>query len=254
MSDQAFVPATRQGRKARIALIGPSGSGKTYTALGIASAFGKVAVMDTENGSASLYSDEFDFSVMERSAPFDPRHVAKAIELAAEAEFDAIVIDSLSAFWSGSGGALELVDQEKARSRGNDGFGAWRKVTPIHHAMVDSIITAPIHVVACLRAKQAYEVTKDERGKMKVEKLGLEPVQRDMLEYEFDIVATVDMQHRLVVDKSRMVGLADTVTEKAGVEFGERIRDWLSDGSRAEGSDGGVASAPSSDPMEAPFE
>lgn len=223
---KAFQPATRQGRKARIALIGPSGSGKTYTALGIASAFGKVAVVDTENGSASLYSDVFSFDVMERTPPFDPRHVAKAIELAAESH-DVIVFDSLSAFWAGTGGTLDLIDQEKARSKSNDGFGAWRKITPIQQAMVESIIQAPIHVIACLRAKQAYEVSRDDKGKMRVEKLGLEPVQRDMLEYEFDLVGEVDMDHRLAVSKSRMVSLADSVHERAGADLGKEIRVWL---------------------------
>lgn len=230
MTENPFQRATRQGRKARIALIGPSGSGKTYTALGIASAFGKVAVVDTENGSASLYSDTFAFDVMERSAPYDPRHVGKAIELAAEAEYDAIVIDSLSAFWAGTGGTLDLIDQEKAKTNSNDGFGAWRKITPIQQAMVDSIIAAPIHVIVCLRAKQAYEVSRDDRGKMKVEKLGLEPVQRDMLEYEFDLVGEIDMDHRLVVTKSRMTAIADSVHERAGADLGKEIATWLSGG------------------------
>lgn len=222
----AFAPATREGRKARIALVGPSGSGKTYTALGIASAFGRTAVIDTENGSAGLYSDTFDFQVMTMTPPYDPRRIPKGIAAAAEEGFDVIIIDSLSPFWSGSGGALEIVDEVKARTRSKDGFGAWREVTPIQQEMVDSLILAPIHVIVTLRAKQAYEVTND-NGKMKVEKLGLEPVQRDMLEYEFDIVGAVDMQHRLIVEKSRLADLADTVTPKAGADFGVRVRDWL---------------------------
>jgi len=223
----AFQKATRQGRKARIALSGPSGSGKTYTALGVASAFGKVAVIDTENGSASLYSDIFDFDVMTMTPPFDPRRVPKGIEAAAEAGYDVLVIDSLSPFWAGTGGTLDLVDQTKARSRSNDGFGAWREVTPIQQGMVDSIIQSPIHILVTLRVKQAYEIQRDDKGKSKVVKLGLEPVQRDMLEYEFDVVGEIDMQHRLVVSKSRMSGLADTLIAEAGVELGERIRDWL---------------------------
>lgn len=229
----AFAPATRAGRKARIALVGPSGSGKTYTALGIATAFGRPAVIDTENGSASLYSDVFDFDVMEMTPPFHPLRIPKGIAAASDAGYEVIIIDSLSPFWAGTGGTLELVDEAKARSRGNDGFGAWREATPIQQEMVDAIVASPIHVIVTLRAKQAYEVIK-EGDRTKVVKLGLEPVQRDMLEYEFDLVASVDMTHRLVVEKSRLGELADQVISKAGTEFGDRIRDWLNPGEEEE--------------------
>ena len=60
-----FTKATKSQAKARIALIGPSGSGKTYTALRLSQALGdRVAVIDTENASASKYADEFDFDVL----------------------------------------------------------------------------------------------------------------------------------------------------------------------------------------------
>lgn len=257
MGSNPFQPAVRAGRKARMAIIGPSGSGKTFTALGVASAFGKTAVIDTENGTAALYSDEFTFDVMEMTPPYDPRRVPKGIELAADAGYDVLVIDSLSPFWAGSGGTLELVDEAKARSRSHDGFSAWRQAGPIQQEMVDALIHSPIHLIVTLRAKQAYEVTRDAKGKMQVEKLGLEPVQRDMLEYEFDLVCEMDMQHRLVVSKSRMVSLADSVHVKPGVELGGTVRDWLQG---SEGSDGSsIAEVPDSDssdtkPGEEPFE
>lgn len=223
----AFTPATRSGRKARIALVGPSGSGKTYTALGIASAFGKAAVIDTENGSAELYSDLFDFDVMTMTPPYHPLRIPKGLAAAVEEGYDVVVVDSLSPFWSGTGGTLELVDEVKARSKSNDGFGAWREVIPIQQQMVDALIQTPIHVIVTLRAKQAYEIQRDDKGKSKVVKLGLEPVQRDMLEYEFDVVGDIDMAHRLIVAKSRLSDIADTVQMKAGAEFGELVRDWL---------------------------
>jgi len=59
-----FKKAVRSQAKLKLALTGPSGSGKTYSALQLAKGLGgKVAVLDTENGSASLYSDSFEFDV-----------------------------------------------------------------------------------------------------------------------------------------------------------------------------------------------
>ena len=56
MSEFEFVPATKEQAKARVALAGPSGSGKTWTALVLATVLaqdGRIAVIDTERGSAS---------------------------------------------------------------------------------------------------------------------------------------------------------------------------------------------------------
>jgi KaiC/GvpD/RAD55 family RecA-like ATPase len=107
-----FKKATRKAVKARIAVMGPSGSGKTWTGItmlrGLVGPTGRIAVIDTERGSAQLYSDLTDFDVLELDT-FGPELYVKAIEMAAAEGYDGLLIDSLSHAWMGKGGALEAL-------------------------------------------------------------------------------------------------------------------------------------------------
>src|SRR5690606_25781283 len=146
---------------------------------------------------------------------------------------------------SGKDGALEQVDRAAARSRSGNTFAAWREVTPAHNKMVDTILRARLHVIATMRAKTEYiieQVTRNGRTVHEPRKIGLAPVQRDGLEYEFDVVADMDWDHRFIVSKSRASFLADAVLDKPGPELGEQIRAWL---------DTGEAAAPASAPSPA---
>jgi energy-coupling factor transporter ATP-binding protein EcfA2 len=228
-----FQKATKRQSRARVALIGPSGSGKTYTALQLATDLagenGRVALIDTERGSASKYADEFDFDVCELDG-FDPRAYVKAIKAAEDAGYTVLVIDSLSHAWAGTGGALELVDKVKARSQNSNSFTAWRDVTPLHNRLVDAIVQSRCHVIATMRAKTEYVMETDHRGKQVPRKIGLAPVQRDGVEYEFDVVADLDLDHNLIVSKTRCRALDKAVVPLAeGV--GDTLRGWLADGS-----------------------
>ena len=138
-----FQKATKQSARLRMSLIGVAGSGKTYTALNIAKHLGnRIAVIDTERGSASKYSDVFEFDVLELEV-FSPAMYVEAIQAAEEAGYEVLIIDSLSHAWTGKGGALEMVDKTAKRSQSGNTFGAWRDVTPQHNMMVDAIINAP---------------------------------------------------------------------------------------------------------------
>ena len=65
-----FQKAIRKKARLRLALTGPSGSGKTYGALLLANGLGgKIALIDTEKGSASLYSHIAEFDVLELLPP-----------------------------------------------------------------------------------------------------------------------------------------------------------------------------------------
>lgn len=226
-----FQKATKKSARLRMALIGVAGAGKTYTALSIASHLGKkIAVLDTERGSASKYSDIFEFDVMEPET-FSPKTYIDAIEAAAEAGYDVIILDSLSHAWAGKDGALELVDRASRRAQTNNNFGAWRDVTPLHNSMVDTIIGAKIHIIATMRAKTAYVQEKDPKtGRTSVRKVGMAPVQRDGLEYEFDVVADIDTENNLVIGKTRCPSIAGAVYNKAGKEVATKLKNWLSDG------------------------
>jgi hypothetical protein len=224
-----FKKATREQLKARIALDGPSGSGKTYTALRCASAFGdRVAVIDTEHGAASKYSGEqpdgvpWEFDVVNLT-DFSPLRYVEAIEAAGHARYDVLVIDSLSHSWMGKGGALEMVDN----SGDKNSYTAWGKVTPVFRRMIEAILASPCHVIATMRTKTEYVLEKDEKGRNVPRKIGTTPVIRDGIEYEFDLVCDIDIDHTLRVMKTRCNQVDGAVSHKPAPAFWSPIVEWL---------------------------
>lgn len=224
-----FTPASKRASKLRLALAGPAGSGKTYSALSIASELGQpVAVIDTEHGSASKYSDMFEFQTLELES-FHPERYIEAIQAAEAAGFPVLVIDSLSHAWMGKDGALELVDRAAKRTQSGNSFGAWRDVTPLHNALVEAMIAAKLHLIVTLRSKQDYVQEKDERtNKTVVRKIGMAPVQRDGLEYEFDVYGDLDGDNNLIIGKTRCSALAGQVIAKPGAKLAGTLLEWLS--------------------------
>lgn len=225
-----FRKATKKQSRLRLALVGPTGSGKTYTALRIARGMGgPIAFIDTERGSASLYSDDFDFEVLELES-FHPKTYCKAIKAAEQAGYPVLIIDSLTHAWSGKDGALEQVDKAAKRSQSGNSFTAWRDVTPLHNELVDTILQCKCHVIVTMRSKMEYVLEDNGKGKKTPRKIGLAPVQRDGMEYEFTITADIDTDHNLCVAKTRMRELKGYVEKEAGEELGERIMRWLESG------------------------
>lgn len=212
-----------------MALIGTSGSGKTFTALTFATALaptGKVAVIDTERGSASKYADKFSFDALDLDT-FAPAKYVEAIAAAQAAGYEVLVIDSLSHAWSGKDGALEMVDKAAKRSQSGNTYTAWRDVTPEHNRMVDAIVGANLHVIVTLRAKTEYVMEANEKGKMTPRKVGLAPVQRDGMEYEFDVVGTMNDENTLVISKTRCSDLSGGVYEKPNGKVTNALKAWL---------------------------
>jgi len=223
----AFQKAVKHESKLRLAITGPSGAGKTYTALNIAKHLaGPVAFLDTEHGSASKYADLFEFDVMELQPPYHPDRFGEAIRDAAASGYKVIILDSLTHAWSGTGGMLDLVDQIGKRMGGNS-FAAWKDATPIQNRLIESIVGAPIHVIATMRSKQDYAQEKDDRGKTVVKKVGMAAQQREGFEYEFDVVIDLDIDHNGIVNKSRAPILADKVIAKPGREVADMLNEWL---------------------------
>lgn len=227
-----FQKATKKQAKLRLALIGPSGSGKTYTALSVATGLGtRIALIDTEHGSASKYSDRFAFDVLELDS-YAPERYIEGITDAAANQYDVLIIDSLSHAWAGKDGILEFVDKRAKATDLRNNFGAWRDATPKHNALVDAILAAPLHIIVTVRAKTEYVLEKDERtGKQTPRKIGLQPVQRDGLEYEFDVVGDMKLEdNTLVVSKTRCPQLAGEVIRQPGAPLAELLKGWLTDG------------------------
>lgn len=218
-----FKKACKKKQKLRLLLEGASGSGKTYSALLIAKAMGKkIAVIDTEKGSASLYDKLVDFDTCEITPPFTPEKYINAIKEAEQQGYDVLIIDSITHEWSGKGGCLEL--QASLGGRYQD----WAKVTPRHNAFIDAILQSNLHIIATARTKTDYETTNN-NGKMKVEKVGLKTEQRDGLDFEFTLVFRLNENHiaSATKDRTNLFNGQEAVIDE---NFGTTLLDWLNDG------------------------
>lgn len=232
-----FQPATRRKLKLRMAICSPAGYGKSYTGLVFAQALAeifktKVAAIDTEHGALSKYQGTVakEFAVCELQH-FAPSAYTAAIREAASAGFGVLLIDSLSHAWSGVGGALAQVDT-KSGSGGNS-FTAWKDVTPQHNELIEAILAFPGHVIATMRTKMEYVLEEEQRNNRKImvpKKVGMKPVQREGMDYEFDVVADMDETHTLIVGKTRCPAIDGQRVVKPGPEFLSPIVKWLDEG------------------------
>ncbi|MCU0790695.1 MAG: ATP-binding protein [Nitratireductor sp.] len=228
-----FTRAHRKQAKLRLALCGPSGSGKTYSALLIAQGLapgGRIAMIDTENGSGDLYADMAEYDTATLRAPFTPERYIALIRGAEQAGYDVLVIDSLSHAWAGEGGILDMHDKATAASRTGNSFTAWREVTPQHNALVEAILGARLHVIVTMRTKTAYDLVDDGAGKKKPIKIGLAPVQRDGMEYEFTVVLDLSVDGHVATAAKDRTRLFDGKHWVPAVETGEALREWLESG------------------------
>jgi hypothetical protein len=223
-----FTKATKKQAKLRMSIHGASGAGKTYTALSIASNLGKrIALVDTERGSASKYADQFDFDVLEVNGNYHPKYFEEAVHAASD--YDCLVIDSGTHVWKGPGGFLSLHDDECKRMAAKNGrmdtFIAWKAITPIYDRFVQSLLTAPMHVFITLRAKTEY-VKEDKQ----VRKVGLTPEMRDDFQYEMDVEGLLDLDHSLTIGKTRCNALDGRVFSRPGKDLADILSRWLTDG------------------------
>lgn len=221
-----FQKATKTQRKLRLALFGPAGSGKTYSALGIArglaGAGGKVAVIDTERASASLYADAFDFDTasLDRASI---EAVTGALTAAGRAGYDVVVIDSLSHAWQE---LLAEIDALAARSFRGNTHAAWAQGTPKQRALVAAILGYPGHVIVTMRAKTEWVIEDNDRGKKTPRAVGLAPEQGKGIEYEFDLLAEVDRASLRVI-KDRTGRYQDQTIDRPGAPLGAELAAWL---------------------------
>lgn len=221
--------ATRKKVKLRLGLSAVSGGGKTYSALllakGLVGDLSKVAVIDTENGSASLYAHLGEFSTIELSAPYTPERYIEAIQACEAADIECIIIDSITHEWDGKGGVIDI-----SNSMTGNSFTNWAKLTPRHQAFIDAILQSPCHVITTVRRKQDYEMTKDQSGKTKVEKAGLKEVTREGFEYELTVNFNLDEKHNCTASKDRTGLFMDkpqfTISEATGIT----IMEWCESG------------------------
>ncbi len=223
-----FKKADKKAAKLRCSIFGPSGAGKTFTSLRIANGFknatnGKIAFIDSERGSASKYADRFDFDVLE----LDRKTIAdyiQGIKVASENNYNILIIDSLSHAWQE---LIEDIDRlANVKYKGNT-WRAWAEGTPKQRSLIDAIINYPGHVIATIRSKTEWEIGEDK----KVRRVGLSPEQGKGIEYEFDMLLEITVDHYATVIKDRTGKYQDKIIQMPDEKFGVELINWLNSGS-----------------------
>lgn len=237
--------AQRKAAPLQIALIGMSGSGKTLGALLLAKGItndGKVVVIDTENGTSNLYADDpmlggFSFDVIRLSPPYTVDKYIQAIELGENEGYDLIIIDSLSHQWAGQGGLLDkktAVDEKiTASGKKSNSYQNWAPITKEHERFKAKLLHAATHLIATMRTKHEYLLERDDTGKYTPKKIGMAPIQREGIEYEFTSVLDIQGDHTYKVSKDRTRQFRNG-NEALSEVVGKRLREWLESGAPLE--------------------
>jgi hypothetical protein len=220
----------RKRAKIKLALQGSAGSGKTYSSLLLAQGltnrdFSKVAIIDTENGSADLYAHLGNYNVLTLEHPFTPEKYIQAIEVCLRANMEVIIIDSISHCWD------ELLDFH-SKLAGNS-FTNWAKVNPRHKAFLDKILQSDAHVIATMRTKTDY-VLQQKDGKYVPEKVGLRSMQRNGIDFEFTLVFDIDIKHFAIASKDRTGLFMGKPEFTINTATGRKILDWCNSGTNLE--------------------
>ena len=187
----------RKKAKIKLAIEGCSGSGKTYSSLLLASgitSWEKIAIIDSENGSADLYANLGNYNVLALETPFTPEKYIQAIEICEKAGMEVIIVDSISHCW-------EYLLEYHSSLQGNS-FTNWGKITPRQNSFIQKILNSDSHVICTMRTKQDFILT-EKNGKMVPQKVGLKAVMRDGVDYEFTIVFDIDIKHYATISKDR---------------------------------------------------
>ncbi len=217
--------AERRKAKIRLGLSSVSGGGKTYSALliakGLVGEWSKVCVIDTENGSADLYSHLGEYNVITLREPFTPENYIDALKTAETAGMECIILDSITHEW-------DWCCEENTRLGGK--FQDWAKVTPRHDKFKKALLSSTSHIITTVRRKQDYEMSKDSNGKVKVEKAGLKEQTREGWEYELTVNLELDILHNCSASKDRTGLFMGKPYFIPTEETGEQIRQWCETG------------------------
>ena len=224
MANFTLRKATRQKTPIKVALQGSAGSGKTMSALklakGLVDDWSKIVVIDTENGSADLYSHLGEYNVIQL-AEFSPESYVDAIDFCEKQGMECIIIDSATPEW-------EYIIDAQSKVTGNS-YTNWSKFTPRHNKFIKKILGSPCHIIATMRTKQDY-VLVEKNGKQVPEKVGLKSVQRDGVDYEFTIVFDIDIKHNAHASKDRTAMFDVNVDFLISEDTGRKIKEWCENG------------------------
>ena len=230
--------ASKQAVHIKLCLTGASGSGKTLSALRMAKGLvneepladdNKIAVIDTENNSASLYSTEFKFSCIDMVPPHRAENFVQAVSQVVDAGFEVVIIDSGSHLWEGVLDYKDQLDKGGVGRSGNSSFTNWNQAGAKFKEAINAILQAKIHVIVCLRSKQEYVLEPNDKGKMVPRRLGMAPVFRDGAEFEFTTILDITFNNTAVgtKDRTRLFPSDRIITPHITEKIGEEIRGWL---------------------------
>lgn len=220
--------AQKQKSRIRMGFSAVAGGGKTYSALlvakGLCGSWDKVAIIDTENGSADLYADLGEYNTLPLQSPYTPERYIQAIKTCEDAGMEVIIIDSITHEWDGKGGVLEIQNAMGGR------YQDWASVTPRHQKFLDAILSSKCHILTTVRRKQDYSMEKGSDGKLKVEKAGLKEITREGYEYELTLNLEMDTQHMATASKDRTGLFMDKDPFIPTEETGKLILQWCESG------------------------
>lgn len=234
MSDE-FAPkkAVKSQVKLKLGIQGPSGSGKTEGALALAINLlrlikpdGRILGIDTENESMSLYADRYEFDTIVLRSPYTPARYIQAMKVGLG--YDMVIVDSITHEWSGEGGIMSQKDALDAK--GGNGFTNWATLTPQHEEFVEFIKQFPVDTIVTMRTKQSYVLEANNKGKQVPKKLGMAPIQREGMEYEYTMVFDVTMEHAAKLSKDRTGLFAGVSVDLMNPATAQSIHDWRQNG------------------------
>ncbi|QOD60682.1 AAA family ATPase [Polaribacter haliotis] len=221
--------AQKEQVKLRVGISGASGFGKTYSALllayGMTNDWNKIAVIDTENGSANLYSELGNYNTVNLQPPYSPERYIEAIELCEKSNIEVVIVDSITHEWSGKGGCLQIHEQLGGK------FQDWAKVSPRHQSFIDKILQSKSHIITTVRRKVDYSMDKDQSGRTKVTKHGTKEITREGFEYELTVNFEIINDNHLTLASKDRTGLFMNKPEfilSSGT--GKKLLDWCNNG------------------------
>lgn len=221
--------ASRSKAKLRIGLSGTAGSGKTWSALLIAFGLtknGKIGLIDTENGSGDLYSHLGDYDIIHLSAPYLISDYLGALDAFINEGYDVVIVDSLSPAWAGVGGLLDKHSAVTLASKDKNSYNAWRLITPEHNSLVEKMLSAPCHIIATMRSKTEYVIEKDDKGRSVPRKVGLSPIQREGMDYEFTLMFDIEQDSHIAHASKDRTSLFDGLYFTPDKSTGEKLKQW----------------------------
>lgn len=236
--------AEREGARLVLGIGGVSGSGKTYSALQVAWGLAnydssKVGLICTENRRGRLYADILvdaqgkvhKFKVGDLTPPFSPQRYVEAIQAFVAAGVEVLVIDSVSHEWEGQGGCEDIAHG------GNSRNPEWNKAKREHKSFMNAMLQSPVHVIACMRAREKVKLEKDGQGKTQYVPQGVLPIQEK--NFTFELTASLMMwngghQREILKCPAELIPIFGTPGEWAEGylthEHGKRLRDWVDGG------------------------